>query len=89
MRILVTGGCGYIGNILVPKLLGLGHEVIALDIMWFGNKLPAAKGLTVLRDVDAGIPHNTRTMNKLEERHMAANMETTAMRVRREIRHAG
>ncbi len=56
MRILVTGGCGYIGNVLVPKLLGLGHEVIAVDIMWFGNKLAQAPGLTVVqgdvRDVD-------------------------------------
>lgn len=48
MRILVTGGCGYIGTILVPKLLALGHEVVAVDIMWFGNYLPQAKGLTVL-----------------------------------------
>jgi len=56
MRILVTGGCGYIGNVLVPKLLGLGHEVIAADIMWFGNELAPTPGLTVVegdvRDVD-------------------------------------
>lgn len=56
MRILVTGACGYIGNILVPKLLGLGHEVLAVDIMWFGNELKSAPGLTVstgdVRDMD-------------------------------------
>lgn len=48
MRILVTGGCGYIGSVLVPKLLGLGQEVIVADIMWFGNNLAPAKGLTVV-----------------------------------------
>ncbi len=31
MKILVTGAAGYIGSIMVPALLGKGHEVIALD----------------------------------------------------------
>jgi nucleoside-diphosphate-sugar epimerase len=31
MRILVTGGTGFTGKALVRRLLGLGHEVVALD----------------------------------------------------------
>ena len=57
MRLLVTGACGYKGTVLVPKLLAAGHEVVALDIMCFGNFLPKHPALTVIegdvRDIDA------------------------------------
>ena len=39
-NILVTGGAGYIGTSLVPKLLDLGHEVTVFDnLMVGGNQL--------------------------------------------------
>lgn len=49
MKILVTGGCGYKGTVLVPKLLNAGHQVIAIDVMWFGNFLPEHKNLKVIK----------------------------------------
>lgn len=45
----MTGACGYKGTVLVPKLLALGHEVIAFDTMWFGNYLEPHQNLTVIK----------------------------------------
>ena len=39
MKILVTGGCGYKGSVLIPKLLDDGHHVTNIDNQWFGNYL--------------------------------------------------
>ena len=49
MNILVTGACGYKGNVLVPKLLAAGYRVVAFDIMWFGNDLPPNPSLQVVQ----------------------------------------
>ncbi|BCS52926.1 UDP-glucuronic acid decarboxylase family protein [Geobacter sp. SVR] len=38
MRILVTGGAGFIGSHLCERLLGQGHDVICLDNFFTGSK---------------------------------------------------
>jgi len=61
LKILVTGGCGYKGHVLIPKLLARGYEVIAFDLQWFGNFLLPHKNLSVIkgdvRDIES-IPLN-------------------------------
>jgi nucleoside-diphosphate-sugar epimerase len=49
MKIIVTGGCGYKGHILVPKLLAKGHFVEVIDLMWFGNFLKPHPNLNVVK----------------------------------------
>jgi len=49
MKILITGGCGYVGSVLVPNLATQGHEITVVDAQWFGNFLPELKNLVVLK----------------------------------------
>ena len=49
MKILITGGCGYKGSVLVPKLLAEGHEVTVVDALWFGNYILSHKNLIILK----------------------------------------
>ena len=37
MRILVTGGAGFVGSHLVRRLVGEGHTVLALDSLLTGS----------------------------------------------------
>jgi len=36
-KVLITGGGGYVGSVLVEKILKAGYEVRVLDIFWFGE----------------------------------------------------
>ena len=57
MKVFVTGGCGYKGTVLVPKLLERGYKVQVLDTQWFGNFLSAHPNLTItkgdVRNIDS------------------------------------
>ena len=38
MRILITGGAGYLGSILSRKLLAKGYNVRVIDNLWYGKE---------------------------------------------------
>jgi nucleoside-diphosphate-sugar epimerase len=49
-RVLVTGGAGYKGCVLVPKLLNAGYSVVVYDLMLFGSAgLPAHPNLEIVK----------------------------------------
>jgi nucleoside-diphosphate-sugar epimerase len=51
-RVLVTGGAGYVGSILVPKLLKAGYAVNVLDLYMYGDDvLSEVKGNPALREI--------------------------------------
>ena len=41
-RVLVTGGAGYVGAVLTPKLLAAGYQVTVLDLYIYGEEVLAA-----------------------------------------------
>ncbi|MGF1482388.1 MAG: UDP-glucuronic acid decarboxylase family protein [Cyanophyceae cyanobacterium] len=45
MRILVTGGAGFIGSHLIDRLMAQGHEVLCLDNFYTGHKRNLLKWL--------------------------------------------
>lgn len=55
-KIIVTGGCGYKGHVLVPKLIKQGHFIKVIDTQWFGNYLEESNNLDVqkkdIRNID-------------------------------------
>lgn len=56
-KIIITGGAGYVGSKLVPKLLDLDYEVTVLDLMMYGEGvLPDHENLKKIkgdiRDID-------------------------------------
>ncbi len=70
MRILITGGAGFIGSMLVPKLLKQGHEVTVLDNFMYKqtpfNDLCISINLRILNG-DVRDWHNGSPMRKALE----------------------
>jgi nucleoside-diphosphate-sugar epimerase len=45
MRLLIAGGAGYVGSVLIPRLMERGYKVDVVDLFWFGNHLPRHTGV--------------------------------------------
>ena len=100
MKILVTGGCGYKGSVLIPKLLKNNHKVISIDTQWFGNFLPKHKNLKNIKinvnDIDKVSLKGVNTIihlasianDPMAELNKSISWETSALGTFRLINHA-
>lgn len=49
MKLLVTGGAGYIGSVVTRLLLDAGHQVVVLDDLSTGHPAVVPPGVTIVR----------------------------------------
>lgn len=67
-RVLVTGGAGYVGSVLVPKLLEAGYPVTVLDLYLFGDDvLSGVRANPNLREVKGDLRNPTAVETALED----------------------
>ena len=48
MKLLVTGGAGYVGSVVTARLLEAGHEVTVLDLLSAGHRDAVPPGATLV-----------------------------------------
>ncbi len=66
-KVFVTGGAGYVGHVLTPRLLSRGHKVTVYDNLYFGCPLPNDPNLTVIQ----GDIRNTTKLTEAVKGHDA------------------
>ena len=65
-RVLVTGGAGYVGSLLVPKLLDAGYQVTVLDLYLYGGVFSEIADRPGLREVRGDIRDAARVRDALQ-----------------------
>ncbi len=48
-NVLVTGGAGYVGHVLTPRLLAEGYNVTVYDKLFFGARMPNSPNLRMIQ----------------------------------------
>ncbi|WP_137045753.1 NAD(P)-dependent oxidoreductase [Pseudolabrys sp. FHR47] len=48
-KVFITGGAGYVGHVLTPRLLARGYKVTVYDTLFFGARFPNDPNLRVIQ----------------------------------------
>ncbi len=75
MRVLVTGGAGYIGSVVTEQLIGDGHEVVVYDNLSKGHRGAVVKGAEL---VDAELVDAETLKRTFQERRIEAVIHMAA-----------
>lgn len=75
MRVLVTGGAGYIGSVIVEELLRIGHTVVVYDNLSKGHRASLAENVEL---VEAELMDGTRLKEVLIKRRVEAVIHMAA-----------
>jgi UDP-glucose 4-epimerase len=76
MKVLVTGGAGYIGSVVTEELVKDGHEVVVYDSLYKGHREAIVEGAVFVQAdlADAETLRETLVANRIEAVvHMAAD----------------
>jgi UDP-glucose 4-epimerase len=76
MRVMVTGGAGYIGSVVTEELLRSGDEVVVYDSLYKGHREAVVEGAAFVKGdlLDTALLHETLTQHRVEAVvHMAAD----------------
>lgn len=76
MRVLVTGGAGYIGSVVTEELVKGGHEAVVYDSLYKGHREAVVSGAKFVEGdlVNAELLRSTLRRNEIEAViHMAAD----------------
>jgi nucleoside-diphosphate-sugar epimerase len=57
-KILITGGCGYVGSLLTNSLANKNYKITVIDTLWFGNYLQKHKNIKFIKQ-------DLRNINKI------------------------
>jgi nucleoside-diphosphate-sugar epimerase len=49
-KILITGGCGYVGSLLTDQLSKKGYKITIIDTLWFGKNYKNKKNIELINE---------------------------------------